>query len=313
MTRRNPDDYGGPDAPDYEYPPGFPPDEAGRAAWIDDRAGHEGLGPRAGDEWSRRRRSGRYPNQRWGATAKLIIEQPARRKATVVVTQMWDEPVVIAFQLRFSLDGVSYSAIMPVGGGVDVTLIKSFDPKAGAANERFGIDPGQTQPVCQVIARALTIVVEFAETAISDLFVQAVACPVTAIDCAEVAGTGGGSLEASIFRSVPSDIGANSITAPGVQIAEANPSREQFVIQNHTDANMYVAFGTIARPPSDPSPRWTLLLPPLTSSPTLGVSNYESPAGGLGYKGVIQAVWDDVDGDPPSGYAMITVVGNGEG
>lgn len=261
-----------------------------RAAWLDDRAAHDGLGPRAGDEWARRRHR-RYPNGRWGATERLYVAPAGpgqSRKATLVVTDLWDVPRPIAFQLRFSTDGVTYSATMPVGGGVDVTLTKSFDPKAGAADERFGIDPGFSQPMCQAIARSLTITIALAETALNDLYVQAVACPTTMVDCGEIvppsADTPAGFDTAGTTRwpAVAADVYSLVGTDKGAY----------FCIVNQSNVDLFVHLGTgVTTTPGDEFA--TIVLPGGVSA------GYEV----LNYRGDITFQFAGDDGD---GYALTT-------
>jgi hypothetical protein len=203
-----------------------------RPEWLDDLSGWAGLGPRQGDEAPRR---GSYPNARWGATELLELG----KSVTLVVTPVFRDPCPIGYQLRFSTDGINFSATMPTDRGIDVTLIKSFDPKAGVANERFGIDPGQTQPTCQVIARSLTITAKSAETSLGALHIQAVACQLATLDCEVVIPapptTPAGFADRTIARFP-------AVTADTYNIA-ADSKRAYFTVANQSAANLFVALG----------------------------------------------------------------------
>lgn len=253
----------------------------GRPQWVDDLSGWLGLGPRAGDEGPRR---GSYPNARWGATELLELG----KSATLVITPIFHDPAPIGYQLRFSTDGVNFSATMPANRGIDVTLIKSFDLKAGPANERFGIDPGDTQPSCQVIARSLTITVKSAETSLGDLFIQAVACRLMTLDCETVIPapptTPAGFAARTITRFA-------AVTANTYTVA-ANAKRAYLVVANQSAASLFVALGTgvTITPGAEFA---TLVLPPDA------IAGYEV----LNWTGVITLRFD---ADDAAGYTLVT-------
>lgn len=267
MSRNPYDGYPGHRAP--------PPD-------LTEEAQFEGLGHREGDERLPQRKD--YLNRRWGATTKLELG----RNATLVVTGLFDNPLPIGFQLRFSADGVTYSATMPANCGVDVTLIKSFDPKAGPASETFPLDPGDAQPMCQVIARSLTINMRTAETASQPVWVQAVACPLTALDCDAVIpppATPAAQFSTTTTARYP------AVTANTYNIA-ANARRAYLVIVNQSAANLYVHLGSgVSITPG--AEFATIVLPPSA------VAGYEV----LNYTG---EVYFRFDADDASGYALLT-------
>ena len=253
---------------------------SGRPEWLTDETAWLGMGPRQGDERPRRPR---YPNARWGAT--LVLE--LGKSTTLVVTPIFDDPWPIGFQLRFSTDGVSFSSTMPVGCGVDVTLTKSFDPKAGPAAEKFGIDPGQTQPMCQVIARSLTITMKTAETALTGVFVQAVACRLTALDCETAVPNPtppAGITSTSTARDAA--VTANTYFVP------AAATRGLLVIVNQSAANLFVHLGVgVTITPGGEFA--TVVLPPNA------FGGFEA----VNYRGVVTYRFDADDAD---GYALIT-------
>lgn len=249
---------------------------------LSEEAQFHGLGPREGDE---RPRVPLYPNARWGATELLSLG----KSATLVVTPIFDLPCPIGFQLRFSLDGAEFSSEMPVDRGIDVTLTKSFDPKAGPAREIFPIDPGDAQPMCQVIARSLTITVRSAETSLGELYIQAVACPLTALDCAVAVpapppGVPAGFDVRTIARYA-------AVTATTYNIA-AEPRRAYTVFANQSAANLYVALGNgVTITPGNEFA--TIVLPPNS------YAGYEV----LGWQGELTFRFDADDTD---GYVLVT-------
>lgn len=266
MSRNPYDGYPGHRAP--------PPD-------LTEEAQFEGLGPREGDLRLPHRRQ---PNQRWGATILLELG----KNATVVATPIFDNPLPIGFQLRFSLDGQTFSSTMPAGRGIDVTLIKSFDPKAGAAKETFPLDPGDAQPFCQVIARSLTINVRSAETSLGALYVQAVACPLTALDCDIVVPPPPTTPAGMTTRT----IGRYPAVAASTYNLAANTSRGLLNVANQSAANLFVSLGTgvTITPGSEFA---TIVLPPGA------FAGYEV----LNWHGTVTFRFDADDG---SGYALVT-------
>lgn len=251
-----------------------PPDLTDEAAFI-------GLGPREGDETVRRPR---YPNARWGSTGFLALG----RSVSLVITPLFDDPCPIGFQLRFSADGVSYSSVMPPNCGIDVKLTKSFDPKAGKATEFFGVDPGLSQPVCMIIARSLTITAQTAETALQGVWIQAVACPLTALDCDVVVPppptTPAGYASTTIARYP-------AVTADQYNLA-ANPKRAMVTVSNQSAANLFVSLhGAVDITPG--SEFATIVLPPGSFS-------------GLDYDNYQGEVFFQFDADDDEGYALVT-------
>jgi hypothetical protein len=254
-----------------------------RPEWPDDVSGWIGLGPRAGDEGPRR---GSYPNARWGATELLELG----KSVTLVVTPVFRDPCPIGYQLRFSTDGINFSATMPAGRGIDVTLIKSFDLKAGVANERFGIDPGQTQPTCQVIARSLTITAKAAETSLGALHIQAVACPLMTLDCEVVIPTPPAVSTPTRFQLT--DPARYAAAVASTYTIPVSADRAYFCIVNQSAANLFISLGgdVDTTPGSELA---TIVLPPDA------FGGYEV----LNYAGQITFKFDADDAD---GYALAT-------
>lgn len=249
---------------------------------LTDRFQVRGLGPRVGDVSPRHN-----SNARWGATVLLHPQQAE----TVISTEMFDSNIPIALQLRWAaLVQGPYSPVFPIGldDGALVKLLKSIDYKAGAANESFTLFPGQRQPTCVIVCRQLQVTVKNLSTndfdSGSDIFLQAAACRVTNVDCDEIIG-GGQGYDNATETFVPA-----STTV--VTLLAANSRRAQFVVQNTSNGNMLLKFGTAA---SFVGPSGTVILPANSE----GI--YESPVGG--YRGAVTAIWQ---GGGLTGGAIVT-------
>lgn len=286
------------------YDDGYPGERAPPPD-LTDEAQMLGLGPAAGDTEA----THQTLNHPWGKVLQLFGDG---KTATLVQTEAFPRPFPWAIQARFSTDGKTFTPTVPAGWGGDVIFkfTKSFDVKTGPAIETFDLIAGDALPICQLIARKLTVQAKIIGEAVLTLWVQFVVCPTTQMDCAELIGPSadGGATIGNIFRIVPEDIPDDgAITAPGIQALLPNPKRAQIIIQNHAETNMYIAFSNSvagAAPPGSDPPRWSILLPPAVTPGDLGVSNYVSDADV--WKGSVYVVWDDADGDPPPGDAMVT-------
>ncbi len=300
------DPYGPGNNP-YNYDPhlndggGYPGDRAPPPD-LTDQAQMLGLGPRDGDTEV----THDTLNHPWGKVVQLFGDG---RSITLVQTEAHPRPFPWAIQARFSLDGKTYTPTVPGtwGGDVLFKFTKSFDVKTGPATEIFDLIAGEALPICALIARKLTVSVRIVGENVLALWVAFVVCPTQQIDCGEASGvTPGAAKVGTITRLVPATIGAPSVTGPGVLALPANPSRKQFIVQNHATSNMYISLGDVASPPlAEGSPVWSILLPPAVTPGENGVSNYVSDLNA--YTGPITVVWDPVDSiDPPGGDAMVT-------
>jgi hypothetical protein len=254
-----------------------------RPEWLDDVSGWAGLGPRQGDERPARHK---YPNGRWGDTAGPLTQ---KQTATVVVTPIFDSPIPIGFQLQFSVDGVNFSSVMPTGGGCDVKLTRSLDRKAGPAVSIMNIDPGGSQTMCQVIARSLTITITIPETAAGPVWVNAVACPLTTLDCDAV-------VPPPPVSSTPAPLVERFITRYGAVAGDipiaARAKRGYMLIANQSAANLYIALGTGINIGAG-TEFATIVLPPGSFS-GYNVDNWPGP------------VTLAFDADDDTGYALVT-------
>lgn len=250
----------------------------------------EMLGLRPGDELPAH--GNQYPNRRMGRTVVLTAEKP---RATVVASQVFREPRPIAFQLRFSVDGVNFSRVMPAGGGVDVTLYKSFDIKAGIASESFGIDPTFAQPMCMVIARQLTIVMKRAETAISDVYVQAVACETNSVDCNELIDPATNSPTPAGFTMSPPN-GTRYPANASLVSGAADSKRAILIFANMAAVDLFVNLGDDNVDPTPGSERASIVLPGGVSS-GFSIDNY---------RGAFSFQYAD-GSDATNGYALVTI------
>jgi hypothetical protein len=169
---------------------------------------------------------------------------------------------------------------------VQVTLIKSFHVKSGAATEVVSLAAGEAMPFCAVIARALTISVEISSETTQDLYVQLVAAPTTSIDCADVIpspGTTPAGYTAMAIARFPAQTATPTLYFP-------NAARAMFTIVNQSAANLFVALaGVVGITPG--SEFATIVLPP----------NSKAGYSVLNYRGAIAFRFD---ADDATGYAL---------
>ena len=185
---------------------------------------------------------------RWGKSITLNslgFPNQKPRNATLVSTQVLPSTTPIAFQLQFSLDGENFAPQLPAtyGGNVIVDLTQNIDLKAGAFTQSFTLAPGDAQPFCSVIARALTLTIRIDGEGSPDLFVECVACPVTNVDCAAVTGKPTTFAAAGYDGGISYRFDAAAFVFPGsVPLLIENLLRRQFYIQNNSDTDLGVLF-----------------------------------------------------------------------
>jgi hypothetical protein len=253
---------------------------------LTDEAQFEMLQPRIGDVDPRRAGT----DTPWGKVHQLTQESP---RFTFVSTDILDRPAPWAMQLRFSLDGVTFTpevpATYPAARGIEFTITRSVDQKSGQFTESFELFAGDAQPFCSVIARALTISARLTSdsTNFTPLYVQAVVCIVSNIDCEAVAPPVApvpGFVNTAIAR-FPAQTAAATLILP-------DPTRALFSISNQSAANLYVALAGVVN--ITPGTEFaTVVLPPNVGA------GYEV----LNYRGAIAFQFD---ADDASGYAIKT-------
>jgi hypothetical protein len=198
------------------------------------------LGPRHGDDAPNRfRRRGV-----WGKAS--LLSQRGLLANTFVSTEPLDIITPIAFQLTFSADGQTFSPFLPsTSNAVEVRIVRSIDPHTGAFSELFTLSPGDAQPVCQFLARALSISVSLTGENPADLYVHCAAAPTTAFECGASTGVDPNGPNQYIIAA------KSTIAAPGLPVSPtsvlvwpANPKRTQLFCQNGTDVDMLLGFGT---------------------------------------------------------------------
>jgi hypothetical protein len=253
---------------------------------LNDAAQIAGLRPRPGDV------SPHHDfNSRLGHVFTLQgigVGDGTHKTITLVSTPQYPTNIPIAYQLRFGDQdtGGLLSPFVPAGvDGVQINLIKSIDPKAGAAIESFTLGGGEAQSTCMVIARALMITATIIGSEGVSLVVQAAVCPTQTADCAELTGN-----NLPYAHSAMQFFPASSSTTI---FAAAHTTRKQFIVQNtSTNSSLIIAFGAGA---SFTGPVGTVVLPP-------GVDGvYESPLGG--YAGLVTGAWDSPSAN---GGALVT-------
>lgn len=269
------------------YPPYRYPGDYRYSKDLTDEAQFEMLQPRIGDVDPRRAGS----NTPWGKVHQLTQEAP---RYTFISTDILDRPAPWALQLRFSLDGVTYTPHVPstytAGRGVMFTVTRSVDQKSGQFTEQFDLLADDAQPFCSIIARALTITAELTTDTpgvFTPIFVQAVVCLVSNIDCetiappvAPVAG-----FDVTTFARQPA-----VIATPYVFPAAA--TRAIAIITNQSTANLYVnlGVGVSVAPGAEFA---TVVLP----------GNVSAGFSQANYRGQITMEFDATDA---TGYALVT-------
>lgn len=276
------DDYRDP-YPKYRYQGGQ--DRYSKA--LTDDAQAELLVPRRGDDLPG---LGGF-NTPWGKVHQLTQQAPS---LTFVITPVFEQPIPMAIQLRFSLDGITYTPHVPstytAARGVEFTLIRSIDPKSGQFQESFELLADDAQPFCSVIARSLTVGARLTTDSpgsYTPLYVQCVVCPVSNIDCDAVSPPVApvpGFADATIARF------AAQTLLPTVILP--NPRRALFSISNMSAANLYVALaGTVNITPA--SEFATVVIP-------------GNVAGGYSVENYRGAIAFQFDADDATGYAVKT-------
>lgn len=241
-----------------------------------------GLRPRVGDISPHHNQ-----NSRWGDVFRL---DPGKR-ANPISTQMFDQNIPIAYQLRFALreTGPFTPGLPGAIDGVRVQLLKSIDLKAGEANEEFTLFGGNAQPSCQIICRKLSVILtSLVGEGGANVFCQVAACVVTNVDCDELRGMGNG------YSRITQQEFIQTQATPVIIALAPNANRAQFFVQNlSSDSDVYIQWGdnVAVGPPAVA----VMVLPQ-------GISAiYESPVGA--WTGEVTISFSNGSGD---GGALIT-------
>lgn len=212
----------------------------------------------------------------WGKAVKLTAST-GLKAMTVVQTGPLDMITPIAFQFTFSLDGANFSPTLPVGSNpIDIQLVRSIDPHTGPFIETFGLDEGDGVPLCQVIARALTIGVRLTGENPADLYVHAAAAPVTAIDCEAINPVAG----SDVYTDVEAfQLAASTVVATLCRAAD--PRIRSTIVQNLSATDVYLGLGSFI----------PTVGPPSASSIVLPGGQKAVWASGSNFRGDIRAIF----------------------
>ncbi len=190
---------------------------------------------------------------RWGKAKRL---KPGE-SYTFINTVMRDIVCPMALQIAFSIDGKNFTPNVPTfaPNNVQVDVLKAVDVKSGAFNETTVLNPGDALPFCSLIAKALTVnITNLTETVGSDIYVHAVACPTTMVDCGSITND---------VNSPWNDV--ISIAYAANTVGVFNPlipfsTSKQTIIQNNTAVPLYLGFGSFIPNPGPP-PFSNMVLP----------------------------------------------------
>lgn len=249
----------------------------------------------------------RPDTSRWGKVKALNTQTtptpqfPARLEHLTYVSTDWlPEITPIAVELRFSLDGVTYSPTIPLTSGatLQIDLTEAVDQKTGAFHERFTLGPGDGQSFCTVIAKHLTVdVTLIGENQV--IYVAVICAPVQTVDCADATGKPAPVTVEGYTSALSTRFDLSGFVFPGTEhILTTNPNRRQFFAQNYGDTDVGLLFN-----PTD-TINWTLGSEQLSIVLPGGFSAvYESPVGA--YTG---NVWASVKpgGPTPTGFLLVT-------
>lgn len=200
---------------------------------------------------------------RWGKVKALstqLIPPPPIQKLdhlTFVSTDYLPIITPIAVELRFSLDGVTYTPQVPPTSGsvVQVKLTEAIDQKTGAFIETFLLNPGDRQSFCTVLAKQLTIDVQLiGEEQL--LWIAVIAAPVQTADCGDITGNPGGDVVSVAGYSTSGPVltyQASTFVFPGtLTLLAPNANRRQFYVQNNSDTDLGLLLDS-----TGPGPSWT--------------------------------------------------------
>lgn len=208
-------------------------------------------------------------NGRWGGVVRLVTAGPTplpnikpNPSATLIFVPTTNVPRPVAFQIRFSLDGVTWHATNPSSTAtIRFKFTSQIDLKSAGITDQFDLSQDQSQPFSKLITTGTTLTAvmtssdEFNPDA---LYVAVTACPVCDIDedaaptpptptptTVRQAGWGfsGDSAELAVFRYTIAEIRtANQVPIP-FPAFDAHADRCAFSFANDSSTKVYIGFG----------------------------------------------------------------------